>query len=172
MRKFLFILVAVVFCGCTSTYKYDLDDNTPSLEQNKSIAIAVSDDGSYGSDVYTGSGRTLSNEIKLALKPYANRATILRNMSVLDDFSDEEIEKYDYIVIPEIIHWEDRATAWSGIPDKVEISVEIYNSQRELLKSAILQGKSASMTLSTNDPSELLKKPLEIFFKSAFEVSE
>lgn len=169
MTKYLLAFLSVVFfIGCTSTYKYDFDENTDTLEKDKNIAISVSDDGYYGSDVYAGSGRTLSNEIKLALKPYASRAIILRNTTTLDDFSNEEIEKYDYIIIPEIIHWEDRATAWSGIPDKVEISIEIYDSKRELLKSATIQGKSSSVTLSTNDPSELLKKPLEAFFKNTF----
>lgn len=171
MKKIIILVaVALLFISCSSTYKYDF--NNPSneiLEKNKEIAVSVSEDGSYGSDVYNGSGRTLSNTIRQELKKYSSNVVVLKNNETLKDFTDEEIQKYDYIVIPEILHWEDRATAWSGLPDKIEISIEIYDSKRTLLKSAILSGKSASMTLSSTDPSELLEEPLSTFFKSIFE---
>ena len=107
------------------------------VEKNKEIAVSVSEDGSYGSDIYNGSGRTLSKTIRQQLKEYSSNVVVLKNNETLNDFTDEEIKNYDYIVIPEILHWEDRATAWSGIPDKIEVSIEIYDSKRNLLKSAI-----------------------------------
>ena len=171
MKKIIFLFfITLLFISCTSTYKYDI--NNPSkeiLEKNKEIAVSVSEDGSYGSDIYNGSGRTLSNTIRQQLKKYSSNVVILKNNETLKDFTDEEIKNYDYIVIPEILHWEDRATAWSGLPDKIEVSIEIYDSKRNLLKSAILSGKSASMTLGSTDPSELLEEPLSTFFKSVFE---
>ena len=51
----------------------------------------------------------------------------------------------------------------------LEISLEIYNSKKVLLKSTVISGKSASMTLSSNDPSDLLEEPLKVFFESVFE---
>lgn len=171
MKKILFgILLVIIFVSCTSTYKYDF--NNPSeeiLEINKNIAITVSEDGAYGNDVYTGSGRKVSNTIRIELKKYTTNIEILKDKVSLKDLSDQESYGYDYIIVPEIIHWEDRATAWSGIPDKVEISIEIFDENRNLLKSAILSGKSSTMTLSANDPSELLEKPIEEFLKSVFE---
>lgn len=170
MKKILITLfTTLLFIGCQSTYKYDI--NNPykgALEKEKAMAIAVSEDGSYGSDIYNGSGRVLSNAIRQQLKRYTSNAIILKNNETLKDFSDEEILEYDYIIIPEILHWEDRATAWSGLPDKIEVSVEIYDNKRKLLKSAILSGKSASMTLGSTDPGELLEEPLATFFKSVF----
>ena len=101
MRNIAFLVFIVAFfAGCTSTYQYDFDENSAPLEQDKNIAIAVSNDGFYGTDVYAGSGRTLSNEIKIALKPYANKSTIVRNLASLEDFSDEE-ESYEIITAPE-----------------------------------------------------------------------
>lgn len=171
MKKILITFFTVfLFTGCQSTYKYDI--NNPSknaLEKEKAMAIAVSEDGFYGSDIYNGSGRALSNAIRQHLKKYTSNAIILKKNETLKDFSDSEILEYDYIVIPEILHWEDRATAWSGLPDKIEVSVEIYDNKRNLLKSAILSGKSASMTLGSTDPVELLEEPLSTFFKSVFE---
>lgn len=171
MKKIcILFLTTLIFLSCQSTYKYDI--NNPSrgpLEKEKSMAISVCEDGSYGSDSYNGSGRVLSNAIRQELKKYTSNAIILKNNESLKDFSDSEILEYDYIVITEILHWEDRATFWSGLPDKIEVSVEIYDNQRQLLKSAILYGKSASLTLGSTDPSELLEEPLENFFKSVFE---
>ena len=94
---------------------------------------------------------------------------VLKNTETLKDFTDEEIKKYDYIVIPEILHWEDRATAWTGLPAKVRVSIEIYDSKRNLLKSAVLSGESTSVTLGSTDPSDLLEEPLSTFFESVFE---
>ena len=171
VKKIIFLfIIALSFVSCTSTYKYDFNNpSNETLEKNKEIAVSVSEDGSYGSDIYNGSGRTLSKTIRQQLKEYSSNVVVLKNNETLNDFTDEEIKNYDYIVIPEILHWEDRATAWSGIPDKIEVSIEIYDSKRNLLKSAILSGKSASMTLGSTDPSELLEEPLSTFFKSVFE---
>ena len=69
----IIICLFFLFISCTSTYKSDI--NNPSDElllKNKSIAIATSEDGYYGSDVYTGSGKALSTIIKRELKPYSN----------------------------------------------------------------------------------------------------
>jgi hypothetical protein len=52
-------------------------------------------------------------------------------------------EKFAYYVDPEILHWEDRATEWSGRPDTIEIRISIYDSTSEdELASAVLKGKS------------------------------
>lgn len=68
----------------------------------------------------------------------------------------------------EILHWEDRATAWSGLPDRIEIYIAVYDSNRNMLKSALLTGKSTSFTLGSTDPSELLEEPINKFFKEIF----
>lgn len=37
--------------------------------------------------------------------------------------------KYGYYVEPIILHWEDRATEWSGKSDKVEIQIITYDTK-------------------------------------------
>ena len=93
MKKILITFFTVfLFTGCQSTYKYDI--NNPSknaLEKEKAMAIAVSEDGFYGSDIYNGSGRALSNAIRQHLKKYTSNAIILKKNETLKDFSDSEI---------------------------------------------------------------------------------
>ena len=139
MKKYYILFFSLVFIGCTSTYKYNVNNPVDEkLASNKNVAITVSEDGFYGSNFYAGSGRTLSNVIKQEMKPYSSKVMILKNYETLDEIPETELERYDYFIIPAILHWEDRATSWSGIPDKVEVEIEIFNSKKELLKSAIL----------------------------------
>ena len=91
--------------------------------------------------------------------------------NVADDLMEvtlEEAAKYDYIVVPFIINWEDHATVWNGIPAKDSVSIKVYGADKTLLKSVVFDGKSESMTIGSTDPADLLDEPLETFFKSAF----
>ena len=171
MKKIFFLLMFVFsFTGCMSTYRYDFSDTQDIyLDKNRKIAVSVSEDGYYGDDIYKGSGIFLSNCIRTEVSKYSSKALVLRKKVSLNDFSETELLQFDYIIIPEILHWEDRATAWSGLPDKVEIFIEIYDSRGALVKEGSFYGESAKATLMSNDPSDLLAKPIRNFFKSVFE---
>lgn len=165
------LLAALLFLcvSCTASYKYSVNNpSSKALKNNKRIAITTSEDGSYGEKIYHGTGKTLSYEIREELRNYSNQITIFRDKENIDDFADDELESFDYIVVPEILHWEDRSTEWSGIPDRISFSIEIYDSQGRLLKSAKLQGKSRSMSMTSTDPEKLIKKPLSDFLRSCF----
>ena len=170
LKKLILLFIPqLFFTSCLSTYRYNYDNpqNEP-LISNKKIAISVSQDGYYGDDVYKGSGLEVSNAIKEELNKYSHKTLILRKKQSLNDFSITELSEYDYIIIPQILHWEDRATAWSGKPDKIEVYIDIYNSQKQLLKSGSFYGESAKSTLLSNDPSVLIQKPIKIFFETVF----
>ena len=56
---------------------------------------------------------------------------------------DHTTEKYAYYAVPDILHWEDRATEWSGIPDKIELKISIYDvTLGSEIASAVVSGKS------------------------------
>lgn len=171
MKKVLFFVLtlSVVLFSCSSTYNMEKEKFIEGyLEKNKTFGIATCEDGFYNTEIYENSGRTVANIIKQELTPYSKRVTIYKKNEILDDFTAEELATNDYIVIPKILHWEDRATAWSGRPDKLEITITIYDSKKKPLASANISGKSASMTLGTTDPSELLSKPLKEWLLTLF----
>jgi hypothetical protein len=164
-----FFMTGMVFAGCTSTYKFDNEKYADyPMEKGKSYYIATSEDGFYNTEVYTGSGRTVSSIIKQQLQKYAAKTTVFRDRKTIDDFTDAELSSVDYVVIPEILHWEDRATFWSGLPDKVDIQISIYDSHKTKLNSTVISGKSATTTLDTTDPSELVEKPVETYLSTLF----
>ena len=51
----------------------------------------------------------------------------------------------EYLLKPQILHWEDRATEWSGKPDRVKVSLPLYKSGR-LIGSALVSAKSSWWT--------------------------
>lgn len=109
----------------------------------------------------------VSRNIKNNIEKYATKTKIIKKESI-DDLTSEELESFDYIFVPRIIHWEDRATAWSALPDKIEILIEVYDSNKNLLISSSFSGESKSMTLGTTDPTELVDEPVKEFILSIF----
>ena len=84
------------------------------------------------------------------------------------DLEGKDLSKYDYIFVPVITHWEDRATAWSDMPDKLSYSLFIYNNDGSMLTSVDIDAQSASLTMTSNDPSDLIEPSLQQYFSKAF----
>jgi hypothetical protein len=46
------------------------------------------------------------------------------NIIIVNNVQECEIKNANYSVVPEIIHWEDRVTGWTGRPDIVKIHIK------------------------------------------------
>lgn len=66
------------------------------------------------------------------------------------------------MIRPQILHWEERATEWSGKADRVEISLPLYRSGR-LIGSAMVKANSSWWTLGGDHVIDLLPRPFEIY---------
>ena len=61
---------------------------------------------------------------------------------------------------PEILHWEDRATEWSGKSDRIEIQLVIYDAvTRKELANSSYTGTSKWATFGGDHPQDLLPEP-------------
>jgi len=77
--------------------------------------------------------------------------------------------KYEYLVFSTILEWEDRATEWSMIPDKVSVKIVVFNVKtEERLSSTIVKGKSGWATFGGDHPQDLLPEPIEQYTDSLF----
>lgn len=66
--------------------------------------------------------------------------------------------------MPTVVHWEDRATEWSGRPDRIEIEVRTLEVQSgEMLALGSVKGKSKWAALGGDAPEDLLAVPLGIY---------
>ena len=62
-----------------------------------------------------------------------------------------------YLVVPRIIHWEDRATNWSGVADKVKIELAVVDTTNgKTVKRVMFKANSSFYTLVNNPPEQLL----------------
>jgi hypothetical protein len=110
----------------------------------KDVAVVISQptDGVYETHTYSGSGKATADAAKAAFFG-------IPIMFVFADCDDVACRKTNhsinrgYYVVPQILHWEDRATEWSGIPDKIEVKITVYNAEsNNRVASTIINGKS------------------------------
>jgi hypothetical protein len=141
-----------------------------SLTRNQSFYIVTPRDGSYGSQHYAGSGAAVANAFSAALLKYANDVLIGDYVESTEAAQDVAKAKHcAYVVIPRITRWEDRATEWSGIRDKMELMVKIVNTaDGTVLSASEINGKSRWMTFGGDHPEDLLKEPVQEWIASLF----
>ena len=98
----------------------------------------------------------------MAFSKNSNSAETARQYQSFDNaLTYAKENNYGYLVFPTILEWEDRATEWSGIPDKASIKIAIINVESgKTMDSAIIKGKSGIATLSGDHPQDLLVKPV------------
>ena len=169
-RIIFVVLLCMSLCvSCSSVYNIvSLDNNVHFLVKGSNVLVLTSEDGVYGSEVYKGSGLQLSRKIQSVLTEYQCYTQIDLDNSRFKDLEGRDLSEHDYIIVPIITHWEDRATSWSGIPDRISFSLFIYNNEGSLLTSTDIESKSAAMTFVNNDPSELIVPSLQKYFSKAF----
>ncbi|ELW8199044.1 DUF4823 domain-containing protein, partial [Yersinia enterocolitica] len=67
------------------------------------------------------------------------------------------------------LHWEDRATEWSGKPDIIAIKITVYNAASDnIISSTIINGKSKWATFGGDHPQDLLAKPVSEYISSLY----
>jgi len=156
------VLVLISFItGCNSTYtQSELHTPTTNLDASLGVLISTPEDGWYGNTQYRNSGRMTANAIRAAFSKHTSNVTISRECHGDDCLDNIDVEKFGYYVKPEILHWEERNTEWSGKPDRIEIQMVVFDSatQEELANSSYT-GKSKWLTFGGEHPQDLLSEP-------------
>ena len=171
--KSLILFLSILFCvyGCAATYKQDdLITISSKLDRTQGVLISTPQDGWYGERQYRNSGKMTVNAVRSAFLKNTQIADVTESCHGENCLKDINVEKYGYYVKPEIIHWEDRATEWSGIPDKLEIQIVVFDTvtKRELANSSY-KGKSKWMTFGGDHPQDLLPEPTNKYVNSLYE---
>lgn len=165
------ILVAICLAsGCASTYKQTVLTNpTAKLQARGSIVIATPQNGSYEGKVYSGSGSSTVLAFRAAFARYSNEIAISSDCQDLACLRRGQFSTSDYLVVPEILHWEDRNTEWSGKKDEVEVKVVIYSGHDgHEIATTIISGKSKLMTFGGDHPQDLLGEPIGEYIDSLY----
>jgi hypothetical protein len=158
------LLIPLAITGCTSTYNTEkLMAPSGKLQRQHAVAIHVPADGKYGSTAQPRSGQLTAEALKKGFGAYSSDVKFVPTGKSRTDFSG--IANI-YYVEPEVMHWEERATEWSGKPDRIRIKIDVYEtSSMSHLSSIIFTGKSKWATFGGDHPQDLLPKPIEEYLK-------
>lgn len=171
MRFNILIVLILMLYGCTATYKQNtLAQPSTKLVRGSSVTIATPTNGFYESEEYQASGKMTTYTVRAAFARFSNTINVLPECNNLVCLKASKASThYYYYVVPEILHWEERATEWSGLPDKIEVKISIYDDQtsRELA-STIISGESKWATFGGDHPQDLLPEPINAYVESLY----
>jgi len=170
-RVVVAVSLLVLASGCADTHQI-IGRTAPvsKFGASDTILVGVPDDGMYGADTYRGSGLNTAQIVLAAFAKHTRMAKIGRPSQTFDEtLASARQAGVKYLVYPTILHWEDRATEWSAIPDKVEVRIEVIEaSSGETVASGVIKGKSGLATFGGDHPQDLLPEPTQEFVFSLY----
>lgn len=169
----IILAMMTLLSGCADTHNLVRSNPmgvTAKLTLKDSFYIAVSKDVVYGEDKNEGSGLTLSQILQSSVGKRARRVEIGNEHKSFDDaLLYARSKSFKYLIYPTILHWEDHATEWNGVADKVEVKVEVVESATDnIVDTVIISGRSGIATFGGDKPQDLLLIPVEEFISSLF----
>ena len=169
--KYLLSIAFLAITGCTASYQQShVTEVTEKLDPNRGVYIITPEDGWYMDQGYRSSGKMTANAVKSAFINHASRVVVTDDCSSIECVTDIDASEFGYIIEPSILHWEDRATEWSGKSDRLEIQLVVYDvATSDELANATLTGKSKWATFGGDHPQDLLQAPIEKYVDSLYE---
>ncbi len=170
MKRLLILALAVFVAGCASKYRVDESDTISTIKRDSGIYVLLPENGRYGGTVYSQSGYMVQQEVYVALVTYSDKVTKAPTPLPLDKaFAQARENGSDYVVDLTILHWEDRATEWSGIPDRITIRYAVYDAKTESkVASTVRSASSKWASFGGDHPQDLLPVPTQEFASMLF----
>jgi len=172
------VFILAIFVGSCAAYDESyqttsvLNNRTGTVSKDASFIVSVEADGKYVDRLYRGSGDMARTAMVNALSKYASDVSeILGFVSEEDATLDARDRNAAYLVYLRLLHWEDRATEWSGKPDRIEVEIRLIEGKSgEVLESQIVKGNSKWATFGGDHPQDLLAIPFDSYAASIFGV--
>lgn len=179
LKKFSSRIIGLLCClpllaGCSATYTHDVVSGPGvTLDRGRGAFISTPKDGWYGRTEYRGSGKMTANAVRAAFSRFTSNVLVTEQCSGMDCLKVIPTDRYGYYVELQILHWEDRATEWSGLPDKIEIKISVYDASLGTeLTSSVLTGRSKWATFGGDHPQDLLPEPVARYVESLYGVAK
>lgn len=168
MKKLSIITLLLLLVGCMDSTKFVKNGDAGGLPARAAYYVALPEDGMYGAMPYPGSGKITTTIIRHALQKNMQKAVVATRVEDMEQALQTARQGgFDYLVLPTILHWEDRATEWNFMRDKVQVQIElvdVFSGQVET--SAIIEGKSGVATLGGDHPQDLLPEPISEYLQT------
>ena len=172
MNRNLIMIVSalIVLSGCSSSYKHN-EYQKPELKLDQSVGVLIStpENGWYDQTEYRNSGRMTANAIRGAFVKNTRKVSITTECKGAECLDNIDANKYGYYVEPVILHWEDRATEWSGKSDKIEIQIITYDAKtKKEIGNTAFSGSSKWATFGGDHPQDLLEEPTNQYVETLY----
>jgi len=170
LRRFFILSLAALLLACASTYKNEVVFKpSAKLERGRAVLVATPKNGFYNKEEYPSSRRQTAAVTQAAFARFSNQVAVSSSCTDLACLQTEGKQHYAYFVVPEILHWEDRATEWSGKPDRIEVKLVVFDGQSAMeIASIIISGKSKWGTFGGDHPQDLLSEPIKQYVESLY----
>jgi len=168
----LLLLPLLILAGCADTQKLNINNKFGAvrLDSNASAYVAMPADGGFGNKVYYGSGAMVASIVERALFVHLVRVVIGTKAEGISKAKMSAASgRYKYLFFPTIVHWEDRATGWSGRADKVKVNIAVIDVESgKQISFASIDGRSGLATLGGDRPQDLLPGPINQYIAQLF----
>jgi hypothetical protein len=121
------------------------------------MILSIADGQEQGQSIAHGSGQGMASAIRKVLASHNVPVSMTATSSLRDGIDEARRAGFGYTLKCTITLWEDNATAWSGNGDKLNISVEVYDSKsRELIGAATHKRVATGETLLPGSPDRFI----------------
>jgi len=163
-RRMLALTMTLLATACVHTYEVPDPVQPLRLPSESSFYVARAEDGQDARPAtYELSGQRTTDAVVAALASRGCHASSGARVESFDqNLATARDAGSDYLVVPEILNWEDRVTEWSGLPDRIVIRMIVSDvASGEVVDDRTIHGKSRWGTLGGDHPQDLLATPLE-----------
>lgn len=171
LRALSLVLLVVSMTACSSKQRVDsFIPPTTRLSPQASFYVVVPKDARYANEFYPGSGEMAALACVGALSRHVGKVEQGQGPEDLTQaLATAKQRGLTNVLEPTILHWEDRATEWSGIPDKITLKYAVYDvATGASVASAVLSASSKWATLGGDHPQDLLPLPTNQFVDKLF----
>jgi hypothetical protein len=167
----MIFLVLLTLSGCSG--QYWSEPVTPlksKLSTQSGFYIVQPKNGTYSNRQYPKSGAQTAQAVTAALGKKVQRTeTGTSYEDTPAAIAKAKSKGLQYVVEPAILHWEDRATEWSGKTDRLTIRLTVYDvSNGTTLTTNVVSGEGKLLTFGGDHPQDLLSVPMKHFVDSLF----
>jgi hypothetical protein len=161
--------LSLLLVGCASTYtRQTVTASQLKLAATGSVLVAIPHNGAYGDESYPASGSQTAAAVRSSFARFTDNVRLADGgCSEIRCLTADPMTS-DYYVVPQILHWEDRATEWSGKKDKIEVKITVYGRDGIPIASQIISGKSKWATFGGDHPQDLLAEPINDYVQSLY----
>lgn len=175
MRILIILISLFLITGCAGVGHNRLIDNLrPQLDPSGSAYILIPANAMYFTKECIGSGKAIGDLIYSSFSKYLKRAEMAPEGEKFNDgIRIAKKAGFTYLVDSKISRWEDRVTEWNGIWDVIDMQMDIFDVQSNILIDSVeFLGHGTWVTFGGYHPQNIVRYEISNYVASLFPSNE